>query len=386
MSQQSSSANHIQTLDVLRGLAASLVVLDHVLLTISGFDAEKETALTTEWWGRNIFLGAFAVTLFFVVSGTSLSLSAFSKSGGFNARSFFIRRFFRLYPLYVLVILIGFCLRPLYTTYVGWGIASFQTWLGFEQFGRPATATVWLTHLTLTFNLFQVPANFDSAIWTLPVEVQFYLLFPIMLFLLQLGRRRGLLLFALFLGVIHVLSFVDSPSFMALLRAWEFGGGVLIGMYWRQIAALMRRPRVRLLAIVAALILFEVSRVPMTLPLIPDNLLEVFFCFLVVALALSFANWQPQGRPGQLLVNIGNWSYSLYLIHALVIAALTPLLHALNLSPFFYFIVAFPSVYVLSLFISRFLYNRFERPFIRLGARYARPRPLQAIPAVPNLP
>ena len=370
MSQKLHSNVHIQLLDVLRGIAASLVVFHHVLRTVVGFDANTLFNEGVPVWMNHLFLGDLAVTLFFVLSGTSLAISAFSKANPINTRKFFIKRFFRIYPLYVLIILLYFAFRPVYAGYLNAGFATTGVWLT-DQFTAPATPVVWLTHLTMTFNLIGIPTNFNNALWSMPIEMQFYLLFPVMILLLQAGRRRGLVLMLVFLGALYSIERVSGINIEFIERAWEFGGGVLIGVFWKTIVGFASRRWIRIILGISAVLLFEISRWQMQLRLFPNNTFEVIFCFVVIALALGFSSWQARTPLARFFVNVGVWSYSLYLIHNLLIGAITPLLHQLGLPPLIYFLIALPLIYSLALVTSRFLYTRFEYPFIRVGARYA---------------
>lgn len=355
---------------MIRGIAASLVVVHHVLRTAPGLDAEALFNGHVALWMRHLFLGDLAVTLFFVLSGASLAISSIRKTNEFRVGRFFVRRFFRIYPLYALIIILYFAFRPVYAGYLHTGIASYGTWLT-GQFIDYTPPVVWITHLTMTFNLVGIPTNFNNALWSLPIEMQFYLLFPVMFFVLRLGTLHGIILLALLLALIYSGERLLGTNVEFLERAWEFGGGVAIGVFWKPISAFMSRRSARMIAFIGMLLLFELAVTSIELRWVPNNTFQVFFCFVSVGFALGFYKWKAQTRLEYLLVKIGSWSYSLYLIHNLVIAAFAPPLRILALSPIVYFLIAFPLSYVTSLAASRFLYERFERPFIRLGARYA---------------
>lgn len=372
---QSSHAirTHIHLLDVLRGVAASLVVVTHVLLTVPGAEYPEIWTNTSEWWARNLYLGQSAVTLFFVLSGASLAMSAFHNPATFDARRFFVKRVWRIYPLYVLIILVYFCFRPVYHLYLAQGWVAPDVWLS-PQFTELVTGATWFKYLTMSFNFFPIRGTFNNALWSLAVEMQFYLLFPLIFVILRRGRWQGLIGVLLFIGGLYAANRAFHANTMVLERAWEFAGGMIIGANWRRIGVFMKRRWIRLVVLGMLLILFEVSRYPLPIRFIPSNTLEVFFCLLLVALAVSFECWQPRRAVARLLVNIGVWSFSLYLVHNLVIGGLTPILKLTGLTPVPYFLVALILVYSVSLLLSRYLYIYFERPFMKLGSRYSRTR------------
>ena len=83
------AAGRLEFLDALRGLAAFAVILQH---------AGQNLSPSYSAFAFSIFdLGNFGVTVFFLCSGFIIPISL-ERQG--SLRSFWIRRFFRLYPLY----------------------------------------------------------------------------------------------------------------------------------------------------------------------------------------------------------------------------------------------------------------------------------------------
>jgi peptidoglycan/LPS O-acetylase OafA/YrhL len=136
-------------LDALRGFAAMLVVYEHLT---HGFFNSARAAL--ERW----FLAGYAgVCLFFVVSGYIIPASLERR----DLRAFWIGRIFRLYPLYIVVlvavVLLHFVgLRPLDSLVVA----------------RPMSTA--LAHATMLSTLLGVP-DLLGVTWTLAFEMTFYL-------------------------------------------------------------------------------------------------------------------------------------------------------------------------------------------------------------------
>lgn len=95
--------------------------------------------------------GGAGVVIFFLVSGYIISQVALKE----NVTEFIIRRFFRIYPLYIVAVLVEASLRYLYMkTFVGW--------------------TVLLQQLSLLGYFFQTPHTLGNVEWTLRIEVGFY--------------------------------------------------------------------------------------------------------------------------------------------------------------------------------------------------------------------
>ncbi|HEY3933396.1 MAG TPA: acyltransferase [Gemmatimonadales bacterium] len=175
---------HIRELDGLRGIAILLVIVHHYW---------PETGPWSTW-KRLPHLGWIGVDLFFVISGLLIAgilLDTKNASGFFS--SFYARRALRIFPLYYVVLLASFILIPL---------LQGGTWAG-SEFVRQSGSPVW--YLFYQGNLREAivghePAYVLAPLWSLAIEEQFYLLFPLLVFTTprRLLRRLlvGMLIFA----------------------------------------------------------------------------------------------------------------------------------------------------------------------------------------------
>ena len=166
-----SQASHgrVAAIDGLRGLAILSVVLAHCF-GIPGFPFPASILSNA--------LGNLGVRLFFVLSGfliTSLLLSEEMRSGTISLSGFYLRRSFRIFPAF----------------YVYLGIVAFLAALGIIQLSRHSflTAAVYLSNYIPYYSAEHEVRHF----WSLAVEEQFYLLWPL-LFLLLRSKRKTLLL------------------------------------------------------------------------------------------------------------------------------------------------------------------------------------------------
>ena len=151
-------------LDVLRAIAVLMVFFYHLLEY--GYFSER----------RVNRLGQFGVLIFFVHTSLVLMKSMERNSGAVN---FYIRRFFRIYPLSMLVVgLVTVLHIPPHP-------AREYAWLGTFNL---------LSNFALTMNLTHSPMAL-APLWSLPIEVQMYVLLPL-LFLLTRTKHaiRNLLL------------------------------------------------------------------------------------------------------------------------------------------------------------------------------------------------
>src|SRR5947207_1519982 len=172
-------AVHFPGLNGLRFLAALTVVLFH-----AGFAFRYAGIPEYDYLNRvNPQTGFLAVVFFFVLSGfliTYLLLVEEAETGDVSVRSFYVRRILRIWPLYYLIIAIAFFVLP----------ASLP-----GDFPPPHPRELILYSVILTNFAGTVPCA--SHLWSIGVEEQFYLCWPV---LLKTVRRRHLLLLGVIVG------------------------------------------------------------------------------------------------------------------------------------------------------------------------------------------
>ncbi|MBT3029003.1 MAG: acyltransferase [Candidatus Thiodiazotropha sp. (ex Ctena orbiculata)] len=160
-----------QALDGLRAIAIIQVVLFHCLyLNYSTIPAVKREALLKQMspWLNWIWQGDKGVDLFFVLSGfliTMLLLREHLNSGKVSITGFFTRRAGRIVPAYVLLLI------------TGWLVAE------------PNHEYLW-SNLLFINNITHPDSIYLPWSWSITVEVQFYLLFPIIALPAIIHSRR----------------------------------------------------------------------------------------------------------------------------------------------------------------------------------------------------
>ncbi len=161
-----STGRRLATLDGLRGIAVLLVVADHAVNAFTDEDQLVPKALSA------VFSGAVGVTLFFVLSGyliTGILSRERSRDGAVDFRAFYLRRALRILPaFYVFLVVVALLGVTGLIDVTGAQLLSAGL---FVWNYSPAADGWWLGHT-----------------WSLAIEEQFYLLWPLALAFLRPQR------------------------------------------------------------------------------------------------------------------------------------------------------------------------------------------------------
>jgi peptidoglycan/LPS O-acetylase OafA/YrhL len=277
-------------------------------------------------WGpfRPIFqAGYIGVSFFFMLSGFILTYShaAEYESGLGSLKRFWIARFARIYPVYLVSLL--------FAVAVG----------GYHLFHQKIHILAFIADLVLlqTWSIRMVPF-FHITAWSLSVEVFFYFVFPFVLLRLKpsTSTRAWLSLAAMWLLAIAVPllclwlypdgAWHETPLHAAgdghflfrvrrlpILLIPQFFAGIVLGWIF-----LRFRPKPRTAAILTSVGiagLFTALMLTDHLPFVVlhNGLLIPFFAFIV--LGLSEPSWLARLLSTPFLVLLGEASYALYLVH-----------------------------------------------------------------------
>ena len=182
----------IPSLDGLRAFSISLVLFAH----LSG------TRFFPSFVAARRDMGNIGVRIFFVISGfliTTLLLQEIASRGRVSLKLFYLRRSLRIFPCAYVYVL----------------VAAILTWMGVLSL-----STADLLHAaTYTVNYEVVRPWHIIHLWSLSVEEQFYLIWPVLLFFL--GARRGVW-FAAAVLVLAPLTRLGVWYFLPDLR-WSIG-------------------------------------------------------------------------------------------------------------------------------------------------------------------
>jgi len=317
-SPQSDSAagrktQHIDFLDYFRGIAIIGVFLFHLLGPVCGFGQlpwgtwfSKFQAPTAFWCLLPFSFGWAGVAIFFVVSGFCIHLS-FTRRPDWS--EYVVRRIFRIYPAYVFAIVVCALVIP-------WSRLHFS-FEGAAQLG---------SHLMLIHNFHNGTFfGINVAFWSIAVEAQLYLLYPLLLLLVsRFGWRRALIYAAAFEIGLRCLASAILMSGNAI-PYWLTGVPLMFWFSW-SIGAMIADDFIAGLPMPFAkqsTLLWLGIAIGSTFV---KPLAMFSFMFFSIATAVLISKLLAQQRislrvPAFIsnhIRKVGVWSYSIYLLHALV--------------------------------------------------------------------
>ena len=278
--------------------------------------------------------GFVGVDVFFVISGfviTAMLHREWASTGAVRFADFYVRRFKRLTPALALMVGVTVAVSAVVMTPFGPQENVAMTAIG----AMLLTANVVIARSTGGY--FDVPAEGNPLLntWSLSVEEQFYLVFPLLLVIgWRLARRAGLLRHSPtgLVGVVALLSFamsvLGSTGFVVpgapwvlgfyspFTRAWEFAVGALLALLMVKRAAPSRTTANGAgligagLLIVSAFVITDVTPFPGYWALLP-----VAGSVLLLFAGFDQGNAVSRALATRPLVKVGDWSYSIYLWH-----------------------------------------------------------------------
>ena len=314
------------TIDAFRGIAAICVVVQHLLL--SWPDPIVETLHAAVYYTplEALFSDGKFIRIFFVVSGFVM-FTPLAKAGPFSWRQFYVRRFWRIYPVFAAVVAISVCVHFLLPD--PGSLAGATAWFNAEA--QQEKVTVASVLQILLFAGTEDAIRLNCVTWSLVQEVRVILLFPLLAYWVsRSGSLTWIGVCAASMVASHIYPLAGETRFFitaetplgSLCTTLHFMPLFVIGMIlaqrlelfsdllaltttmqrvllWCVAFVLIRRTQEYIAGPAAALLIFMAMRTP----------------WVARALSVEPLQW------------LGKISYSLYLLHIPVLA-LT--LHVLN--------------------------------------------------------
>ncbi len=322
--------SHLPWLDGLRGGAAVWVLLSHVQI-LSGLHSVPILS-----WGN------LAVDLFMMLSGFLMAHHYIERRNAepWNSKKtiglFWIRRFFRIAPLFYFLLIIAFLIGPWLNECRNAIAAVWPTTATTPERYTDNSLLNFLTHITFIFG-FLPSFSFRSPLpdWSIGLEMQFYLFFPlIMLLFSTLGALRTTLLLLItclamrfffhdFMRAFPMPSFLPLKLYVFMIGIWiavsrsqgSMKTGFLIAMAISGLWLLIERDQsavARIFLIIAMFYLMDNGTMPFS---------------LAFRKVIEFTRRVLSNRISRFL---GDTSYSSYLLHLLIVLPIAAWLVGFN--------------------------------------------------------
>jgi len=333
------------------------------------------------------YCSALGVVFFFVLSGfliTYLLLKEKQLNNTIAIGKFYLRRAFRIWPLYYLIFVLGFFVLPYFDFFAVPGQDNF-----FQQnfWGNLTLYAFFMPNLAFAIYTTAVP-NIGQS-WSIGVEEQFYLLWPLLI-----RKSKNVLKSILWIaGTIIILKgiiLVTSPfvklealvvlkKFLAMskLECMALGG---LGAYVlfnnkEKILRIVYKPISQIISVVIIPVLIYFT------PTVFEDILHLLFSmsFLVIILNVASNEKSLLRFESRILQYLGRISYGFYMFHVMCIVFTIHFLdkyigldNDINTSQH---LLLYGISFLLTVAVSSLSYHIFEKAFIRLKDKYAQPNP-----------
>ncbi|MBO9490483.1 acyltransferase [Endozoicomonas sp. G2_1] len=338
----------------LRGIAVISVVIYHSGLELIPFG----------------FLG---VDIFFVISGfliTKIILKQLDQNS-FSFSGFYLKRAQRLLPALYSTLLVTFVLCSLLLTEQYW-----------QEFIKQFIGAI---SFTSNFVLPSQSGYFESAselkpllhIWSLSLEEQFYFFLPLLLFCIPQKSRIFFLTLLLIVSFIFCITWIYSLNqeapflwriadvkksewafFLLPTRMWELLAGSFVAWVMLYKPSVKIPVTIKYVSLISIFILFFIQ-----INFEHPSLEALIIVTLTAILLLGDDNWLPHNKIIFYVAKIGDWSYSLYLIH-------WPLFSLANVV----YIKQVPTIISVLLIITSLILAYFQYKYIENKFRFERGR------------
>ncbi|HET6986188.1 MAG TPA: acyltransferase [Kribbella sp.] len=311
--------------------------------------------------------GVSGVTFFFVLSGFVLTWSA---QPGTKIRTFYRRRFARIWPAHMVALIAAFFV--FYRVHPPEGMP----WI------KPISITVLVLSVFLLHGWSNDPAILyggNPASWTLSVEAFFYSYHPFVQRATARLKVAGGLIFCVAVIVISaayrlalfhypdVIPVAPQPVLHSTAFLFGIGLAILLRSGWK--------PRIPVwfafgVTIGGLLLLWysgaNPAKVPaaVTIGLCQKEILTLLYGFLILAVASRDTRGGRSLLKSKPMVALGQWSYSFYLIHATILYAIKEY-HGVSGPVGWSNLTWYAGVLIISIFASWLLYKFVERPLER---------------------
>ncbi len=368
-------------LDGLRFISFLVVFLFHAHLSVFSYliDSQPRLYKTIEFLFQH---GSLGVNFFFVLSGfliTYLLIKEKEFTGTIHVPNFYVRRILRIWPLYYLCVLVGF---------VGFGLLKQMTGGIVEENANPWYYTFFAANFDIMHTWPEKPdALLLSVLWSVAVEEQFYLTWPLILYLVPLKKYKyvfpAIMLLSLIFRSFHTGD-NDQEFGIRYFHTFSLIGDMALGGLFAYFVSYesrfkswvvnLSKPLILLLYVTTlGVTLFKHVLFPPGIPVIFERI-AIAFLFGMIILEQNYAKHSLFKMGNfKLMSKLGIYTYGLYCLHFLGLYFAIKVMNALHLNGSLTWVSLGMALlaFLLSVAVSLVSYHFFEKRFLRWKDKFA---------------
>jgi peptidoglycan/LPS O-acetylase OafA/YrhL len=310
--------------------------------------------------------GAYGVDLFFALSAyliTSLLLRERATTGALDLRGFYFRRILRIWPLYLAFVAFA---------------AAFAVLVPGQNLPMRYVVGYSLLAGNWVYVFYGLPASFAVPLWTVSIEEQFYLAWPLAL---RKASARAMAIIAV--GILVIANAwrvwlavsaapVERIEYNTFTRLDPIAFGILIALFGHKLPSFTRLQRAALLCcgVVTWVAVYAFTVTSPTLKFTTWQMAvgHPFTAIASAAVLLSVLGAQRAFFRNRALLYLGKISYGLYVLHEFAHFCVIRLVHAST--PFMVLVQSLAGL-ALTILLAAASYRWLESPFLRLKERFA---------------
>lgn len=364
---------YFENLDGLRTIAFLMVFISHCWKNLY-FKFESEWLNVA--FSKVFDIGSLGVNLFFVLSGFLITYLLFEEkeqNGAIHIRNFYIRRILRIWPVYFLVVIVFVFMLPYFIGALKNEYADIN----------PINIFRYLFFL-VNFDHIAYGINFRlaSVLWSVSVEEQFYLFWPIVLTVFS--KKNWLFVFiSLVLGS-YLFRFLNYQSYrifnyhtLSVIGDLSIGAiGAYIGFYHKkalsQFIAIKHFKLFVIYIIGISILIFrnDIFTNQFTVPLM-GLFGSLFFCFIILEQNYN-AGSHFKMKNSIRFSNFGKYTYGLYCYHFIAIFSVNYFRNYFHLDPknLLLFVVFSIISLLISFAMAYMSYTYMEKPLLRMKTKF----------------
>lgn len=365
-------------LDGLRFIAFALVFLQHAFYHL--FKQFDNGHLIQKSLLSSFFLGGgTGVQIFFVLSGfliTYLIVQEINSQGALNVKNFYIRRTLRIWPLYYAIVIFSFLIYPYLKSLIG---------INSELCSRPFYYFTFLANFDLIHIAKTCPgrdAMTQGIIWSVAIEEQFYLVWPLFFAILPKKIYPFLCLAVIACSIIFRIDHNGQPE--AYFHTFAVMGDLAIGallallatyhIKFREWIINLKQTNIQLsYLIILTIYVFNGVVFDFKYGVVMARIFfDCVFAFIIITQCFS-VNLPIRLGSSAWVSNLGKVSYGLYMLHPIAILVLDIAYRKLHLdnSIFMYGFMQAVLTFFVTIVMARFSYTLFEKPFLKLKSKFS---------------